>query len=418
MIELWMLIIVLLVLALIILFLPLIRPRNETTKLSDKQQNITIFKDRLEELEQEKIIGNLDEVSFSHLKTELEKSLLTDVDSKQGITLEPVIITKKYWQIVSIIALCMVCTSLGIYFTLGESAGYSKYLTMKENGELESQKADNAMESFDKIITMLKAKLKQDPKDIDKWFLLANTYSAIGKFDEAGAAYLSAEKQMSAGDPSLATVKGGYAQVLFQAAGEKVTPEVEKIMKEALTLDPLEPSALILKGIQAFTKGDLKNALVHWKKAKTKANESLLTSFLEPIITQTQARLTASIIKNNSETDNVARIEIKLTLDAKLKAKTKPENIIFIFAQRSGEKMPLAAHRLQVKDLPTTIVLDDTKSPMPTAKLSSADFVDITARVSFSGHPKMEKGDFFMNVKKIEVTEKTALKMEINQIVE
>ncbi|NOQ34467.1 MAG: hypothetical protein GQ569_01045 [Methylococcaceae bacterium] len=224
---------------------------------------------------------------------------------------------------------------------------------------------------------------------------------------------------MDANDPKLAAVKGSSAQMLFQMTGEVVTPEVEKVMLEALALDPLESSSLILKGIQTYTAGDLKGAIVHWEKAKTKADEHLLSSFIEPVIEQTKIKLglptTASA---NQPHIHKARIELTLDIAADLKVKTKGDDVIFVFAQKAGSRMPLAAERLQVKDLPTTIILDDTKSPMPAAKLSSAEQVDITARVSFAGHPKATKGDLFVVAKKVDVTDTATLEMIINQIVE
>ena len=40
---------------------------------------------------------------------------------------------------------------------------------------------------------------------------------------------------------------------------------------------------------------------------------------------------------------------------------------------------------------------------MPTAKLSSVEIVDITARVSLSGQPRASKGDLFTELSQIKV---------------
>jgi cytochrome c-type biogenesis protein CcmH len=205
--------------------------------------------------------------------------------------------------------------------------------------------------------------------------------------------------------------------MLFQAAGEILTSEIETVMKTALSLDPLESSALIIKGIQTYEAGDLKGAVTHWEKAKIKANLHTLNSFIEPVLAQTRAKLGKSLVKKKPVNTTAAKIEITLDISADLKAKTKAEDIIFVFAQKVGGRMPLAAERLQVKDLPKTIILDDTKSPMPSAKLSSVEFVDITARVSFAGHPKATKGDLFITTKKVAVTGSSPIKMMINEIV-
>jgi cytochrome c-type biogenesis protein CcmH len=80
--------------------------------------------------------------------------------------------------------------------------------------------------------------------------------------------------------------------------------------------------------------------------------------------------------------------------------------------------MPLAAERIKVKDLPIRIVLDDTKAAMPTAKISSVETVEVTARISLSGQLMPQKGDLFATVKDIVVKDNPILALEINQIVE
>ncbi len=417
---LWLAIMALLLIAVVILLLPLLLHRNvETVELDEKQRNIDIFKDRLAELEQEKAIGNLDEDDFLQLKIELEKSLLSDVKDEENVTLATVPVETKHWMVVAAMSVVVIAASLGIYMKQGRSDDYGLYLTMKENGELDSQIADKAAPSFEKIIAMLEEKLQKDPADLEKWFLLANSHSAMGNFDKAAKAFSSAAKQMAADDPNLAAVKGSYAQMLFQAAGETVTPEVEKAMLEALSLDPLESSALVLKGIQVYTAGDLKGAIGHWEKAKTKASEHLLASFIEPVIAQTKKQLGEPVVADSEQAHaHAASIEVKLDIKDELKAKAKAEDVIFVFAQQAGGKMPLAAHRLQIRDLPAKIVLDDSKSPMPAAKLSSAEYVDITARVSFSGHPKASKGDLFAVAEKVKVGDTSVLEMVIGKVVE
>ena len=57
--------------------------------------------------------------------------------------------------------------------------------------------------------------------------------------------------------------------------------------------------------------------------------------------------------------------------------------------------MPLAVKRMQLRDLPATISLGDGDAMMPAMKLSSFDMVIVGARVSFSGNPVAQSGDFF-----------------------
>jgi cytochrome c-type biogenesis protein CcmH len=417
--ALWLTLIGLLLTAVLIIFLPLFIGRKALVSISDQQQqNIAIFTDRLSELEQEKSQGNLDEAMFLQLKTELEKSLLADVEGNTTTTFTPVTVNANHWMINGGLAFLVVLVSLAMYVDLGRSEDYGKYLTLQAQAKVEAQTTQKNQAQLKKLMDLLKEKLKQNPRDAEKWFLLASSYAAIGQYQQAAEVYRAAMDHIDKTDANYATAKGSYSQMLFQAAGEQVTPAAIQAMQEALAIDPLEPSALILAGINAYTLGDLKQAIVFWEKAKTKANENVTTTFIEPVITQAKMQLAQATPQSSPQVSaNVghAKITINLNIDAALKAKVSPEQTVFVFARPVGGRMPLAAEKLQVKDLPKTIVLDDSKSPMPTANLSSVTEVELTARVSLSGQPQQSKGDLFVTLEKVKVNDDKALEMLINQ---
>ena len=68
--------------------------------------------------------------------------------------------------------------------------------------------------------------------------------------------------------------------------------------------------------------------------------------------------------------------------------------MVFIFARAvDGPRMPLAALRARVADLPLDFLLDDSQAVMPGANLSSAQQVRIEVRISKSGMATPGKGD-------------------------
>jgi cytochrome c-type biogenesis protein CcmH len=88
------------------------------------------------------------------------------------------------------------------------------------------------------------------------------------------------------------------------------------------------------------------------------------------------------------------RVEIQVSLDPKLAANVSPTDTVFIFARAvQGPPMPLAVVRKHVKDLPVTVVLDDSKAMAPELRLSKFTEVVVGARVSRAGDPLPRSGD-------------------------
>jgi cytochrome c-type biogenesis protein CcmH len=67
---------------------------------------------------------------------------------------------------------------------------------------------------------------------------------------------------------------------------------------------------------------------------------------------------------------------------------------VFVLARiPGGPPMPVAAEKHALSELPLTVTLDDHDSPMPTAKLSALDKVEVLARLSPSGNATPQPGD-------------------------
>jgi len=90
---------------------------------------------------------------------------------------------------------------------------------------------------------------------------------------------------------------------------------------------------------------------------------------------------------------NLASIRVEVSLDPALVEQVDPEQTVFIFARPVGGRMPLAAVKRQVKDLPLQIELTDAMAMAPQARLSMHEKVEISARVSLSGQPQPSAGD-------------------------
>lgn len=437
MMSLWIVIAAMLLMAIVILFWPLITYKEntkDTQQVSQKQENILIFQERLSELENEQAQDNLDQATFQQLKTELEKTLLGDVQGKEtSKSKKSSQLSMTQWSVMAIVSAVLVLASLATYNNLGASEQYAQYLALGDQPQTATQHtAANASSpeapDFAAAVNLLKTKLKENPEDMEKWFLLANSYAAMGDYRKAADTYNQIAELLGEQKPGYAAAKAAYAQMMYQVAGEQMIPVVQAAINEALRVDPEEPTALILQGLNLYQKQAYPEAIAAWEKAKAKAGKAQISNFIEPAIKEAQRQSGLPAVQQQpAETQakqtaqpksaSPASIKINLDISPALRAKVNPQERIFVFA-KAGMPMPLAAERLQVKDLPVTIVLDDSKAAMPTAKISSAEFVDITARVALSGSPRATKGDFYVTAKQVPVHKGKELTLVIDQIVQ
>jgi cytochrome c-type biogenesis protein CcmH len=78
-----------------------------------------------------------------------------------------------------------------------------------------------------------------------------------------------------------------------------------------------------------------------------------------------------------------------------LAARVAPGDTVFVFARAvDGPRVPLAVMRKQARELPAAFSLDDTMAMAAGMKLSDHPRVVVGARVSKSGQPTPQPGDF------------------------
>jgi cytochrome c-type biogenesis protein CcmH len=99
-----------------------------------------------------------------------------------------------------------------------------------------------------------------------------------------------------------------------------------------------------------------------------------------------------------SPTKTSTTLKVAVSLSPAVAKQAAPDDVVYVFARAvNGPRMPLAIVRAQVKDLPTTIVLEDSQGMGQGMgqgmTLSSAPEVIVVARVSKSGMANAQNGD-------------------------
>jgi tetratricopeptide (TPR) repeat protein len=97
--------------------------------------------------------------------------------------------------------------------------------------------------------------------DGEAWARQARAHAEAGRFAEAAAAYEEAGRRL----PPSASILAERADTLAMARGRRFDGEPDRLIAEALALDPRHVKSLALAGTSAYTRGDFAAAARHWR---------------------------------------------------------------------------------------------------------------------------------------------------------
>jgi cytochrome c-type biogenesis protein CcmH len=363
--------------------------------------NLSVLRDQLRELETDFANGVIDEQGYLASKQELEKRVLEDVKTAANAGTTSKAFSKYAPAIFS--ALLIPAIAIGTYYLVGSPAGIHPEQTQAQPEQQYTK------EQVEQMVADLAAKLKDRPDDATGWNMLARSYGAMGRYQESADAFAHLNKIAPDNPDTLAD----YADALGMAKNQTLQGEPEKLIQQALKIDPSNVKALALSGCAAFERKEFKTAIAQWQKllAQLPRDSELARSTLMSInqaqemsgqaVTDMDATLSTSDKNAGAKTTspdpkpNASKtVSGTVSLDPKLRSNVADTDTVFIYARATnGPKFPLAVLRKQVKDLPATFTLDDSMSMMPEAKLSAFDSVIVGARISKTGNATPSAGD-------------------------
>ena len=387
MIIFWLIVGALIVITLLVLLPPLLRRGNSSISTTPSEVNLSVFRDQLRELDADLAAGTLNEVQYQNARSDLESRVLEDSGTAE-ITAAPS--TDSRWGNISIAALVISVPLLAIslYFMLGTPAGLKPQIPTAAVDEAHPA----TPEQFEAMVTWLAERLKSEPDNADGWVMLARSYTALNRYQDASAAYSRAV----ALQPNNAFVLTDHADMLAMLK-QTLQGEPEKIIQQALKIDPDNLKALSLAGSAAFERKDYQGAIKRWHKIidLLPADSPMVASVSASIneargLAGLPLAAAASAGDRASTQSKVANGSVSGTvrIDPAFKARIADTDIVFIFARavEVGRKPPLAVLRKTVKELPFDFTLDDSMSMVPGLNLSSVANVIVGALISKSGN--------------------------------
>jgi cytochrome c-type biogenesis protein CcmH len=376
------------VLALLALGL-LLRPwwsHGSARRLQRREANVTAYRTRLVELDNDIAAGLLDAESATALKQELAARLLQDADSADVAAPQ----TQGRRPALALGLVLLLPAFAAAWYFSGESWHTQQTI------ELVATHPDQAQTLMvQAMVQRLEQRLKKTPEDADGWAMLGRSYFVTQRYPEAAQAYAKASSLNGSQDAEWLVNEG---EALAMAQQRQVTGEPALRFEQALKLEPNQGKALWYAGLAAAQAGQYEPALQRWLKLREQELPEELRAALDQRL-QELSQLSGLKIPERSQQQAVAAgavsLRVKVSLAAGLTGKIPAGASLFIFAKAaSGPPMPLAVQKLSADKLPVEVTLDDSMAMMPSLRLSQFPRWLLIARISQSGNPQPQRGDW------------------------
>jgi len=386
-----------------LLLWPLMK-RTTAAAAGEKEKTLSIFRQQFAELGQDRANGVITDELYEQARHELERRLLeetgtTETTPKKARQQMPA-------KSMALALAIIVPTASGLlYWQLGNPLAMTEPPASSLSAQGGSQDGNPFADGLGPLVERLKQKLEQNPNDGVGWALLARSYMGMGRHAEAALAYENATKLI----PDDAQLLADYADAMGVLHGRKLEGRPEALIQQALKIDPRNVKALMLAGTVAFNRNNFARAAEDWELARENLPADVdpeMTQQLVAAIEEAKSHLGGGreMVRMDTEpgapaqpagqTGQPRAIRGTVTVAPGLADKGSATDTLFVFAREmSGPAMPVAIVRATKKDLPFTFQLDDSTSPMPSRKLSSAGPVVIVARLSKSGQAMPQSGD-------------------------
>ncbi len=411
MISLWVGALLLCALALLFVFWPMLRHRNDLTAQAMAEEvqirldeNIRLFREHMMELEVQLADGRIDAAQYGQLKLEQERALLDDEASVKATL--PTASRAFGRGVLALSALLMILGAWSLYSHLGSSDDVEIRQAQEVKQKLDMEDI-NAGRNPDPMRTrelnrLIEARLAANPDNLQYWFFLARNYMELNEFDKAVTAY----QRVLDRDKESAVVMAELAQAMFLQNDRQTTPAVNELVAKVLKAEPDNTMALGLAGIDAFNKKDYVNAIKHWEHVVKLVGEESpaglsLSSGIERALTLFLAE--GGTLDQLDSARKGRQIGVMVKLAEGVQATS--DQVVFVYARAyQGAKMPLAIDRIKVSDLPRVVMLNESMAMTPAMSLGSFDKVEIVARISSDGSATAKPGEWEGSLAPVDLT--------------
>ncbi len=402
----------------VVVAMPWLRTKRAQHSPVDNQLldiNVTVFRERLAELQIDKDSGTIDNDHYQNQKLELERQLL---DAQRQIA--PMVIPGFKSRLLLIVWVPVL--TLMAYLLIGDRTPVFNFWSAQDRvgqvaddlltGRIDQPPAWAISDDGQELITTMQSNVHQHADDPNRWMRLSELFLSLEATDSAIES-LSRAYRLSPDNEEIATT---YAQISFFANEGQLDASSRRVLQDVLANNPQHEGAQMLMAMGEARSSNYEQAQGWIKRlraniaAKPGDHTRALASLDE---------LSANVAAQEQQA--AAGIEVTVAINANLLPLVKADDILFVAIRDVNGGPPFAAKRLPIsviKQGEASISLSDLDAMMPDRTIASAraDKIQlaVVARVSHSGNAIAESGDLSGNPVVIG-SEQNQVNVEINQ---
>ncbi|KZN12897.1 tetratricopeptide repeat protein [Marinomonas sp. TW1] len=223
----------------------------------------------------------------------------------------------------------------------------------------------------------------------EDWYYEAVDEVQAGQYSKAVLAFEKALERLPADSQDRLNLLVEYAQAIFYANQNQSSEALEKALQRIFAIAPNQPNALGLKGVIEFDQANYLGAVLAWQEAiRYNPNSAERMALLAAI---RKARQLGKISYQTLAPIITDQIAVQLTWQA-TDRQWQPNDVLLVYAQVSGQKMPVAIQRVLPQDLASPILLTNLDALMPTVNLAEVEQVDLVVKLANLQDADLTKG--------------------------
>ena len=414
----WAILIAMLLVAIVILVFPLLKVRDESI-LAYKESNLKINDEKVSELDLDLAEGRIDQTFYKSARQELDRELLIDIpeENQQTAAQHYTNVAKRHPAWALLITVFVPMLALLVYLELGMHAASEDAFLAEQ--KVEQRAEPGQQQSVEEMAQKLEKHIEKNGGSAEEWVMLARSHKYMKKYGLAAKAFAVALEK----DGNDAQLMLERAEMLALDNNRAFNAEARNLVLAAYKLEPENANVLWFVGVAEFQKENHQQAINHLTKLLplARGDENVVKSIIsivsksreklvaagkempelvdlldvEALSPQQSAAVEADKGSADSVSTQVTKLQVAVDIAKSVKQKFNANDVVFVYAKaKQGPRMPLAAQRVTLADLPVTITLDDSMAMVDGMNISAFDQLVVSARVTKSGSAIAKTGDY------------------------